>query len=48
MDCFVVISNYASYCKRNDSQLANNLTDMSANDAGKFELWTSSKKSCRF
>lgn len=32
MDCAVVTSHYASYSKRNDSQLANNLIDMSANE----------------
>lgn len=32
MDCFVVTSHYASHCKRNESQLANNLIDMSANE----------------
>lgn len=32
LDCFVVTSHSSAYCKRNDSQLANNLIDLSARE----------------
>lgn len=46
LDRFVVTSHSSAYCKRNDSQLANNLIDLSAHewmDAGEFEPWAFGK-----